>query len=513
MTYFIDNPFALSPEISISLARFVVAVTEATSEQHIYSTLAQSLHDIIPSERTSVTLLNEKGDALNIYSLHGTEGALPVGKALPLGNCYSAMAVEQQKGQLHHVTAEDCSFDGQLLYREGMKCILNAPIIVHGEPIGAVNTATTVVNGFDKHSLQLLQIITNLVSTNLERQLFIEERKKVLARYRSYAKKLESLHQLAQKLSHLKSVDEVLHEVGLTMSSLLSSQRISFALYLPEKARFEVSVLMGETIKGCQSVAQEGSGLGKMLCASGPVHYEFLSESTLADHILLSQQGLVSAWCIPIWIAGETVAVLNAASRQKIDSNEHLASILGTLGVILGNALERLKVQDKLIHQVNHDTITGLPNRRLLYKNIDQSLAGSKGGIVSVLFIDLDYFKVVNDTLGHQVGDELLCLVAKRIRHTIRDTDVLARVGGDEFIVLIPHSHSEKTSTETAHRIIESLSRPFDIGGETVVIGASIGISLSQMKAKNTEEMIKEADVAMYKAKAAGRNSYVVSIY
>ena len=221
--------------------------------------------------------------------------------------------------------------------------------------------------------------------------------------------------------------------------------------------------------------------------------------------------GLISAWMVPVRVEGKAIAVLNAASRGSSDNDSKLTEVLGMLGAILGSALERLKAHEKLVHQVNHDPVTGLPNRRKLYEQINQSIKSKNPEILSVLFIDLDRFKAVNDSLSHQVGDELLKMVGLRIQQVLPKAHLVARVGGDEFIVLMDDEEDARRSKEAAQRIIQGLSHPFNIVGTPIEIGASIGISLSTGELSGAEEMIKAADLAMYEAKSAGRNTFRIN--
>lgn len=190
---------------------------------------------------------------------------------------------------------------------------------------------------------------------------------------------------------------------------------------------------------------------------------------------------------------------------------------LGILGLlmILNNKREQAVIKilnstNQLTQLVNHDPLTGLPNRRLLEDRLDQDLkaANRSGNIVAVFFLDLDYFKVINDTHGHLVGDQLLKDVAARLIQLLRLEDTVARIGGDEFVILLPKVTGELQAISTAEKIVRSLAMPFKIGNEVLVQNVSIGIALYPQHGVNAAEMIKCADDAMYVAKRNGRNCY-----
>jgi diguanylate cyclase (GGDEF)-like protein len=164
--------------------------------------------------------------------------------------------------------------------------------------------------------------------------------------------------------------------------------------------------------------------------------------------------------------------------------------------------------QAKLEHRALHDELTGLPNRRLLEDRLGQTLAAANRWqtMVAVLYLDLDGFKLVNDTLGHSIGDQLLRQVADRMRRRIRAADTLARIGGDEFIVIAPDLHSPQDARVLAHDLMAELVEPFHMNDHELTLTASVGISVYPEHALHPEELIQQADTAMYVAKGAGKN-------
>ena len=157
-----------------------------------------------------------------------------------------------------------------------------------------------------------------------------------------------------------------------------------------------------------------------------------------------------------------------------------------------------------------YDPLTGLPNRALLKDRIESAIGFSKRNDtkVAVLFVDLDYFKTVNDTLGHEVGDKILVQVANRLRGVFRETDTIARFGGDEFVAVIPNVKDVKDVMRVAERVLKIFNTPFDADGEDVYLSASIGIAMYPENGKDPTELIKNADIAMYKAKSEGKNNF-----
>jgi diguanylate cyclase (GGDEF)-like protein/PAS domain S-box-containing protein len=173
---------------------------------------------------------------------------------------------------------------------------------------------------------------------------------------------------------------------------------------------------------------------------------------------------------------------------------------------------ERLRRSEaRLRYQAFHDLLTGLANRHLFLEHLEQALrrtGRTRGRKVAVLFMDLDNFKVINDSLGHQVGDVLLTAVSERLQGCLRPQDTLARFGGDEFTVLLEEVANPNEAVRVAERILETFRSPFVLDGREAVVTVSIGIALGTASTKNSEELLRDADTAMYRAKAQGTLKY-----
>jgi diguanylate cyclase (GGDEF)-like protein len=175
--------------------------------------------------------------------------------------------------------------------------------------------------------------------------------------------------------------------------------------------------------------------------------------------------------------------------------------------VLVEDVTERKNAEAKINHLARYDALTGLPNRTFFHDQMEWVLATMKRGThCAVLFVDLDQFKQVNDTLGHPAGDALLCAVAERLRGIVRDTDFVARFGGDEFVVLETSARDPEAAAILAGRIVEALGEPYDVNGHHVIIGASVGISVAPRDGIGADVLLKNADMALYRAKSEGRS-------
>jgi len=171
---------------------------------------------------------------------------------------------------------------------------------------------------------------------------------------------------------------------------------------------------------------------------------------------------------------------------------------------------ERQKAEKRAEYLAQHDGLTGLPNRFLMQDRLHQAISQARraGGLVALMFVDLDRFKTVNDSFGRVIGDTLLKQVAQRLTACLRDTDTVARLGGDEFTIMLPDATNAQGVGEVAQRVLSEFARPFSDGEQELYVSASIGISLFPRDGSDPDELVKHADRAMYSAKDSGRNSY-----
>jgi diguanylate cyclase (GGDEF)-like protein/PAS domain S-box-containing protein len=176
---------------------------------------------------------------------------------------------------------------------------------------------------------------------------------------------------------------------------------------------------------------------------------------------------------------------------------------------IVRDMSERIEAQERLRHLAHHDSLTNLPNRLLFMDRLGHALARRQsGGEIAVLFMDLDRFKVINDTLGHATGDEILQLLAERMSNCVRKGDTLARLSGDEFAIILEDVASTEAVVLVARHILDELTKPFIVDGQDLFVTVSIGISMSPGDGEDSLTLLKHADIAMYRAKDLGRNTY-----
>ena len=220
--------------------------------------------------------------------------------------------------------------------------------------------------------------------------------------------------------------------------------------------------------------------------------------------------GWGSAYAFPILIGSDVIGIMEFFGPDIRKPDEALVQTTVSIGSQIGQFIQRKQAEDKLSFLARFDTITDLPNRYLFTDRLSQMLgqAQRNNWSTGVLFVDLDRFKAVNDTYGHAAGDELLRQAAARMQSCVRSSDTVGRLSGDEFAVMLSNLAKTEDAGMIALKIVEALAAPFDINDQQAHISASIGIALYPSDGKEPDTLLKNADTAMYRAKAQGRNGY-----
>jgi diguanylate cyclase (GGDEF)-like protein len=221
----------------------------------------------------------------------------------------------------------------------------------------------------------------------------------------------------------------------------------------------------------------------------------------------------ISMLLVPIFLKKEYWGFIGAVNQNSVRQwSIHEESSLFTLATTISAALNRKQIEEGIRHRALYDPLTELPNRCFFSEQLSFCLKNAHRNKqqLSVMFLDLDRFKTINDTLGHTMGDQLLKEAASRISHVLREGDIVARWGGDEFTILLPHIQHLDDSVNVAERILRVLEMVFEIEGNELYITGSIGITLLDCHNHDAETLIKNADIALYMAKEKGRNTYEI---
>jgi diguanylate cyclase (GGDEF)-like protein len=306
---------------------------------------------------------------------------------------------------------------------------------------------------------------------------------------------LETLLAIQRAISQREPLQSVLDAVTAGASELLGDAAIALVLADPTEPS---SLIVASTSRWSASPSMTSTALvaaaESMSAAGAPVR------PLREDHV-----GRLRA--APVHVSGAIAGSLVAELSEQAGSEKDLTELLSAFAQQISIALTDARTVEA-VREAYRDTLTGLPNRKLFLERLEQALGQAGARQLVVLFIDLDRFKSVNDSLGHRAGDDLLGQVSDRIRTCLRASDVAARLGGDEFAVLLEHA-SIQDAQRLAERIAAVVAEPFCVADRTVYIGSSIGIAACDQSVTDAAELLGNADVAMYRAKKA-RSSQVV---
>ena len=225
---------------------------------------------------------------------------------------------------------------------------------------------------------------------------------------------------------------------------------------------------------------------------------------------LAASLGIAASWSVPIELPNRNAVAGTLTLLFELPDVDRTAIARWSNGScpLAAVAIEQAQAREELEHRAFHDELTGLPNRALLNDRLTHALQRSprRDAAVAVVFFDLDRFKLVNDSLGHDAGDQLLIQVARRLRAKLRASDTVGRLGGDEFVVLVDDVHADSDAHAAVQRVVDILEQPFEVDGETIFVSASVGVAMARDVA-HAADVLREADDAMYRAKQRGRGS------
>ncbi|MCC7175372.1 MAG: EAL domain-containing protein [Bryobacterales bacterium] len=313
-------------------------------------------------------------------------------------------------------------------------------------------------------------------------------------------KQAESLERDRNRVLELVARNEPLDSVLGVLAQMVERQcpdlRCSILLLRDgEMEQVAGAKLTGDALREVQQPASD------LLSATGPRdrYREILPGPHLGAH-----------WSVPILSgSGKVLGAFAVSCGLTRKPEEAEMETIGKAGRLAAIAIEQRQLTERLAHQAQHDALTGLPNRALFEERLHQALAQAKaqGWHLAVLFIDLDRFKQINDTLGHDTGDALLQQVAQKLELRLRKTDTLARMGGDEFTVLLTELRDPQYALKVAQKLLDCVREPFHAGGYELFVTASIGVSAYPQDGRDAATLQRNADGAMYRAKSLGRNN------
>ena len=371
----------------------------------------------------------------------------------------------------------------------------------------------------DRDSIQS-ELFPSFLHLLFDQQILLQTHSRTQANLNKRVNELDLIRKASLHLTMNLSLDAVLEAILESALKLISADDTHIFLYEHGLLTFAAALFEGHQQKEpymnprqngvTYHVAKEGAKRVVNDTSKDPLFEDWPWEGAIIS--------------LPLKIGQKVLGVMNVALKRAHQFSEGEIRVLEFLGdqaaIAIQNAklyeqaqqeiADRKKAEKAIQHLANHDALTGLPNRRLFNERIDLEIARSQRNQLrfSVMLFDLDQLKDVNDSFGHNVGDMLLQAVAQRLLGLLRKSDTIARMGGDEFFLILPEMNQKEDAYLTAERILSALSTPFHLEAFQINISTSIGITFFPDDGDDAEELIKKADLAMYKAKEKGGNTF-----
>jgi diguanylate cyclase (GGDEF)-like protein len=402
---------------------------------------------------------------------------------------------------------------------------LDGPYAVTFAPIGGVAPGVLVLaraRAFTGEEVSLLRGMARVLELSLQALHVIESERRQAVENGRLVNSLQERQRLFEQLSQIQRaiarrapLQQILDAVTTGARDLLGVEMACLNLLEPDDPTVASMVscqgFPPELVAKMQRVPLRSAGVaGLAILGDELVYVEDYGNSPIAiPDVVRSEMTAVMA--VPVHENGVVVGSLAIGSYQSArEWDKPSQDILKAFAEHVSLAVTDAKTLEAM-NQAFHDSLTGLASRALFLTRMEGAFtaAGSLGG-VAALFVDLDRFKVVNDSLGHAAGDLLLCGVAERIQACLRPGDTAARLGGDEFAVLLPDVSGVEEVVPVARRILEALREPFDLAGKETFVSSSIGIAFSETGGHDAQELMVRADLAMYQAKKQGKDRYEI---
>ncbi len=405
-----------------------------------------------------------------------------------------------------HDTKNDPRANTELVNRFGFKSIAGAPLTGGNKTIGVLACA------FRSRAHHFTQLDMNILCAFAQEAALVE----IFAR--DLKEKNRAEHAITRIMEGVSTAtgDQFFPAVAKSMSEILSADALSIGVLTNDSDEHIKSLAFFLDGMPYPNLRYELEGTPcKTIIGKGPKSFTSNIQQLFPEDIELQEMGMEAYIGVPLFDSqNKPLGVQFAMFRHPVKNPLFTESVLRIFAARTSAEIERAHTEEQVKHMAYHDSLTKLPNRELLLDRLHQSLAHAKriNNYLAVMMIDLDHFKSINDTLGHPVGDDLLIRVGQRLSKCIRKEDTVARIGGDEFVILLTDLGTQdsaiKHATRIAQKVYEQLIPSYDINGNNLTVTPSVGITLFPDDGDNPEILIKHSDTAMYQAKEQGRNNY-----
>ena len=493
------------------LGRVIELISDLDTTDEIYSCIVKNIPDFLPADHVTITHYRIDDKSIAILAINNADDVsidMAAGLKLKSFSSYQAYAQSVANPTIYQPSDNLDRKISRMLHEAGMVSVLIVPLISGLEIVGTINIASRH-HHYQKEDRFRLEKISALLATAITHTVAFRSDGQV-SRQRLYAKHLEHLNVLSENLLGAETVDEALQLVAICATDLANARRVSFCeLHSdPNFVRIVGLVGIGNDTNGTL-VPLEESGLRDCLFHGKMKYSTDLRNSENRAHRSLGELGYNHVWSFPITGKSQPRRCLNITSQGTELHIDDAMSVLNTLARLANSTLERISAQLETVKQAKTDPLTGLCNRKEFNQQLVSAISHNKvDNDICLMYLDLDLFKNINDTMGHSIGDQVLVEVSERLQDLLSDGDTLGRIGGDEFMILLTDMTNRESVESFAEQFVNCVKEPFHISSQELSLGVSIGICRYPEHGSTADELIKNSDIAMYKAKEKGRNQY-----
>jgi diguanylate cyclase (GGDEF)-like protein/PAS domain S-box-containing protein len=447
--------------------------------------VVNAMQAITPATGAVIELV--EGDDMVYRAASGSVAGF-VGMRLKRIGSLSGRCVEAGKVMSAPDTRTDNRVDADACRRVGAGSMIVAPLFKEDSAVGVLKVLAVTPHAFDDEDVNSLQLMAGLLGAALAHQINFEAKQRLLA------ERTRTLADLTRSEASLRASEaRTRHIIDNSLDAFIS---------MDEAGNITEWNPQAEHLFGWSRAEVLGQRLADLIIPPGrrQAHAEGLLEFGQAHaHHMLDRRVELQA----LTRDGHEIPVEMAVNAVSLDGNTQFNAFLHDI-------TKRKQNEASLQLMAQYDLLTGLPNRRLFYDRLEQALARNprNPGWLTLMYLDVDHFKHINDTLGHAIGDALLQAFTSRISAAVRASDTLARLGGDEFTLIAENVRSPEEAGLIAQKIVELAAQPFELEEHRVLVSASIGITLVGKDETDAESIIRRADGALYQAKGAGRNTW-----
>lgn len=514
-----------------------MAISSSLELSQVLDTVTRELANLLNVEACALSQWDQKKNTIGIIAEHRTNDRWEYsdeGQTLDLDNYpHRKFVLEEHLVEQMTVNRPDLdTSERNHMVQANIKSTLMFPMAHKDRVIGLVEVMCEKDRIFTQEEITFAQLIANKAAVAIENaRLFLTMQRKL----EEETALLHAVSALSSTLDHkailkiiIKEMGEALDVTSAYISKYNDSQKTSTVLaeyYGPHASEVERVSDMYATYDHTQVMK---SIVDFMETGSVLVEHVDDPELSAEERALFIKNGCKTALTIPVSYGKRFNAYAKLwESRSKRDFTKGEISFCETLAQYAAIAIEKARlfdqaqeeienrklIEEQLRHDAIHDELTGIPNRTLFLDRLERAILRKQRNPdyqFAMLFLDLDQFKLINDSFGHNIGDEFLIEISRRMQNTVRAVDTLARFGGDEFVFLLDDLKNEYAPERCAERILSQLKDPIYLDGHSIITSASIGIVKSSIHYQRPEEYLRDADIAMYKAKEEGRSRYVL---